>query len=56
MPQPRKAAVQKDAGKVVQLVPLSHEGKPIPADANLRDVLPADVLAACVERGEAGAE
>lgn len=43
----------KPSGKIVQATPLSYQGNDIPADADLRDVLPSEVLAACLARGEA---
>lgn len=51
MPAARKP---KADGKIVALVPLSHYGQPIPADTDLRELLPAHIVGSLVAGGEAG--
>lgn len=53
-PKPVPTKAQSPAlGKVWPLVSLSHEGKPIPMDTDLREILPEVVVEACLRRGEA---
>lgn len=53
MPAAKRTAHSSPSGKVWPVVALSYRGEDIPMDADLRELLPAEVLEACLERGEA---
>lgn len=52
-PAKRKAEPkEKESGKLYAAVPLSYQGAPIEVGAEVHELLPAEVLEACLERGE----